>query len=142
METQKLRVLRERKGAHGGGLESQERILGSTQIDGHHVRIGGRQEIANAVRYLATEAAAGRLDPEKIDEAAIERHLATVDIPDPDLLIRTSGEQRISNFLLWQCAYTELVFLDVLWPDFERAHLEEAIREFNGRDRRFGGSAG
>ena len=103
---------------------------------------GGRQELADAVRSLAAEVANGRLDPTDIDEAAIERHLATAGIPDPDLLVRTSGEQRISNFLLWQSAYTELVFLDVLWPDFERSHLEDAIREFNGRDRRFGGSAG
>ena len=103
---------------------------------------GGRQELADAIRALAGEVLDGILDPAAIDEAAIERRLATAGIPDPDLLIRTSGEQRISNFLLWQSAYTELVFLDVLWPDFDRSHLEDAIREFNGRERRFGRSAG
>ena len=103
---------------------------------------GSRQELTSAMRALAAQVATEGLDPALIDEAAIEKHLATAGIPDPDLLIRTSGEQRISNFLLWQLAYTELVFLDVLWPDFDRSHFEEAIREFNGRDRRFGGSAG
>ena len=103
---------------------------------------GSRQELTSAMRALAAQVATEGLDPASIDEAAIEKHLATAGIPDPDLLIRTSGEQRISNFLLWQLAYTELVFLDVLWPDFDRSHFEQAIREFNGRDRRFGGSAG
>lgn len=103
---------------------------------------GSRQELTSAMRALAAQVATEGLDPALIDEVAIEKHLATAGIPDPDLLIRTSGEQRISNFLLWQLAYTELVFLDVLWPDFDRSHFEEAIREFNGRDRRFGGSAG
>ena len=83
-----------------------------------------------------------RVSPEDIDDDRFAGYLTTADIPDPDLLIRTSGEQRISNFLLWQIAYTELVFSDVLWPDFERDHLESAIREFNGRERRFGAVAG
>lgn len=103
---------------------------------------GGRQEIVTAVRALAEDVAAGRLAPEAIDEEAFASYLATADIPDPDLLIRTSGEQRISNFLLWQIAYTELVFSDVLWPDFDRNHLESAIQEYNGRERRFGAVAG
>jgi undecaprenyl diphosphate synthase len=103
---------------------------------------GGRQEIVTAVRALAEDVAAGKLTPEAIDEEGFESYLATADIPDPDLLIRTSGEQRISNFLLWQIAYTELVFSDVLWPDFDRGHLESAIREYNGRERRFGAVAG
>jgi undecaprenyl diphosphate synthase len=103
---------------------------------------GGRQEIVTAVRALAEDVAAGRLAPDAIDEEGFARYLATADIPDPDLLIRTSGEQRISNFLLWQIAYTELVFSDVLWPDFDRNHLESAIREYNGRERRFGAVAG
>jgi undecaprenyl diphosphate synthase len=81
---------------------------------------------------------AGRLDPADIDEERFERHLYTSDMPDPDLLIRTSGEKRISNFLLWQCAYAELVFLERLWPDFTRDDLEEAIAEYHGRDRRYG----
>jgi undecaprenyl diphosphate synthase len=99
---------------------------------------GGRAEIAGAARQIAEEVKAGRLDPSQIDEDQFARHLLTRDMPDPDLLIRTSGEKRISNFLLWQCAYAELVFLDRLWPDFTRDDLEFAIREFHGRDRRYG----
>lgn len=100
---------------------------------------GGRQDIVQAARRLAVEAAAGRLDPAAIDEELFARHLFTADIPDPDLLIRTSGEMRISNFLLWQCAYAELAFLDVLWPDFTKDHLERALNDFQGRERRWGG---
>jgi len=100
---------------------------------------GGRDEIIAAVRALAAKAAEGALAPEAIDEATISRHLFTAYIPDPDLLIRTSGEQRISNFLLWQCAYAELVFVDTLWPDFGKEHLEQAIAEFRRRERRYGG---
>jgi undecaprenyl diphosphate synthase len=99
---------------------------------------GGRAEIAGAARRIAEEVKAGRLEPGSVDEALFAGHLLTRDIPDPDLLIRTSGEKRISNFLLWQCAYAELVFLDRLWPDFTRDDLEDAIREFHGRDRRYG----
>ncbi|TAN51723.1 MAG: isoprenyl transferase [Rhodospirillales bacterium] len=99
---------------------------------------GGRQEIVLAARKLAEEAKAGRIDPASIDEAAFSRHLFTAGLPDPDLLIRTSGEKRISNFLLWQAAYAEFVFQDVLWPDFGRPHLEEAIAEFHRRERRYG----
>lgn len=100
---------------------------------------GARSEIARAVRTLAHEVAAARLDPGSIDEATISAALDTADIPDPDLLIRSSGEQRISNFLLWQCAYTEFVFSPVLWPDFDEAALDEALAEFAGRHRRYGG---
>jgi undecaprenyl diphosphate synthase len=100
---------------------------------------GGRQEIARAARHLAEEAAAGRLDPAAIGVAAFERELDTAGLPDPDLVIRTSGEQRISNFLLWQAAYAEFVFLPIYWPDFDRAALEGAIAEFRRRERRFGG---
>lgn len=103
---------------------------------------GGRQEIVRAARLLAEQVAAGRLRPEEIDEAALGRQLFTADIPDPDLLIRTSGEKRISNFLLWQCAYAEMVFSDTLWPDFCRGDLEGAIRDFQKRERRFGMVAG
>lgn len=103
---------------------------------------GGRQEIAQAARALAAQAAAGRIDPAAIDEGVFEGALETAGMPDPDLLIRTSGEKRISNFLLWQTAYSELVFLDVLWPDFGREHLEEAIHEFHRRERRFGTAVG
>jgi len=99
---------------------------------------GGRAEIAEAARRIAEEVRAGRLDPAQVDERRFERFLYTSDMPDPDLLIRTSGEKRISNFLLWQCAYAELVFLDRLWPDFTRDDLEKAITEYHGRDRRYG----
>jgi len=100
---------------------------------------GGRQEIAAAARRLARDAAAGRLDPEAIDLDAFGARLDTADLPDPDLVIRTSGEQRLSNFLPWQAAYAELVFLPVLWPDFDRSWLERALDEFARRERRFGG---
>ena len=103
---------------------------------------GGRQDITVAARTLARQAADGTLDPAAIDEDMVGRHLWTHDLPDPDLLIRTSNEQRISNFLLWQCAYTELVFVDVLWPEFGRAQLEQCIDEYDRRERRFGVLAG
>jgi len=103
---------------------------------------GGRAEIVAAVRALARKCVEGRLAPAAIDEAVISEHLFTADIPDPDLLIRTSGEQRISNFLLWQCAYSELVFTKTLWPDFNRADLEQAIADFGCRERRYGASVG
>jgi undecaprenyl diphosphate synthase len=103
---------------------------------------GGRAEIAAAVGAIAAEVKAGRLSLEEIDEALIGRHLFTADLPDPDLLIRTSGEQRISNFLLWQCAYAELVFTPTLWPDFGREDLEGAIADYSGRERRYGANVG
>ena len=103
---------------------------------------GSRQEIAEAARRLAAEAQAGSLDPAAIDEAMFASRLSTAGIPDPDLLIRTSGEQRISNFLLWQLAYTELVFIPFSWPDFSDEHLREALREYHRRERRYGASAG
>jgi undecaprenyl diphosphate synthase len=103
---------------------------------------GGRAEITAAVRAIAAEAQAGRLPVDGIDEDLIGRYLFTADLPDPDLLIRTSGEQRISNFLLWQCAYAELVFTPTLWPDFGREDLEQAIAEYGGRERRYGTNVG
>lgn len=103
---------------------------------------GGRAEIAGAARRIAEAAAAGRLDPVEIDETLFARYLLTADMPDPDLVIRTSGEQRLSNFLLWQTAYSEFVFIDTLWPDFARADLERALSEFHGRERRYGATAG
>jgi len=99
---------------------------------------GGRNELVRATRALAREAAAGRLDPDAIDETMLAGALDTAGLPDPDLLIRTSGETRISNFLLWQAAYAEFVFLEVLWPDFSAAHLRTALDEFSRRQRRFG----
>ena len=103
---------------------------------------GGRAEIALAARRIAAEVVAGRLDPAGIDEACVARHLLTVDMPDPDLIIRTSGEQRLSNFLLWQTAYSEFVFIDTLWPDFVKADFERALSEFRGRERRYGATVG
>jgi undecaprenyl diphosphate synthase len=103
---------------------------------------GGRAEIATAARRIAEEAAAGRLDPATVNETTFGRFLFTDGMPDPDLLIRTSGEQRISNFLLWQSAYAELVFTETLWPDFDKADLENALRDFHGRERRYGASIG
>jgi len=103
---------------------------------------GGRAEIALAARRLAEDAVAGRIASAAIDEDAFAARLLTADIPDPDLLIRTSGEQRISNFLLWQTAYAELVFTPTLWPDFAKSDLEKALRDYQGRDRRYGASVG
>ncbi|MBI1992097.1 MAG: isoprenyl transferase [Candidatus Omnitrophica bacterium] len=99
---------------------------------------GGRQEIVDAARRLAQAARAGDLVPEQIDEAVFARHLYAPDLRDPDLLIRTSGEQRLSNFLLWQASYTELYVTSKLWPDFSKGDLVEAITEYERRDRRFG----
>ena len=100
---------------------------------------GGRDEIARAARQIAVEAAAGRLDPETVDEHLFAGYLDTKGIPDPDLVIRTSGEQRMSNFLLWQSAYSELHFSDRMWPDFSPEDLEVAVADYAGRERRFGG---
>ncbi len=102
---------------------------------------GSRQEIARAARRLAREVAEGRRSAESIDEDSLAGHLDAPDIPDPDLIIRTSGEQRLSNFLMWQAAYSELVFVPMHWPDFDRAALEGAIAEYARRERRFGGLA-
>jgi undecaprenyl diphosphate synthase len=99
---------------------------------------GSRAEILAAAQKAALAVRDGRLDPERLDEAAFGKLLYTTGIPDPDLVLRTSGEQRLSNFLLWQSAYAELVFLDVLWPDFGAEHLAEALAEFARRERRFG----
>jgi undecaprenyl diphosphate synthase len=99
---------------------------------------GGRAELTDAVRAIAYEVEEGRTDPKRIDERMIERHLYAPDMPDPDLIVRTSGEYRLSNFLMWEAAYSELVFTDVLFPDFRRQNLFDAIGEFQRRDRRFG----
>jgi undecaprenyl diphosphate synthase len=100
---------------------------------------GARNEIVQASQRIARKAQEGLLDPEGITEELFKTFLDTGDLPDPDLLIRTSGEMRLSNFLLWQCAYAELVFLDVYWPDFTRETLEAAIAQYHDRERRFGG---
>jgi undecaprenyl diphosphate synthase len=106
------------------------------------VAYGGRWDIARACRLLAADAAAGTLTAAGIDEEQVARRLALAGIPDPDLLIRTGGEQRVSNFLLWNLAYTELYFTDVLWPEFSPAHLDAAFEYFGQRERRFGKTSG
>jgi undecaprenyl diphosphate synthase len=103
------------------------------------INYGSRKEIADACRFLAGEVKAGRLEPEQIDEQHINAALYTAGIPDPDLLIRTAGEMRISNFLLWQISYSELYVTEVLWPDFRKQHINQAIRTYAERERRFGG---
>jgi undecaprenyl diphosphate synthase len=126
---------------------SLRQLMTETQArTAHHRRLtlqiafnyGSRAELTDAARALATEVAEGSLDPRKIDEAALQQRLYTSDAPDVDLLIRTSGEQRISNYMLWQAAYAELLFTDVYWPDFDRTHLRAAVAEFQRRNRRFG----
>jgi len=104
------------------------------------VNYGGRAEIADAARAVARRVAAGELDPEKVDERMLARYLDEPDMPDVDLFIRTSGEQRTSNFMLWQSAYAELVFVDTQFPDFDRRHLWQACEAYAARDRRFGGA--
>ena len=101
---------------------------------------GGRREILLAVQSLVADINSGKIDLEDLDEVGFGRYLETSEVPDPDLLIRTSGERRISNFLLWQCAYSEFVFVDTLWPDFDKNEFSLAIKEFHQRDRRYGGT--
>jgi undecaprenyl diphosphate synthase len=112
--------------------------------EGLHLTIafnyGGQDEIVDAVRTIAREVRAGHLDPEAIDRSTISGFLHTAGVPDPDLIIRTSGEQRLSNFLIWQSAYAEFVFTDVLWPEFGKAALVNALNEFARRERRYGGA--
>jgi undecaprenyl diphosphate synthase len=104
------------------------------------VNYGGRAEIADAAAALARDVRAGRVDADRIDEKVFARYLDEPDMPDVDLFIRTSGEQRTSNFLLWQSAYAEMVFVDTLWPDFDRRHLWQACETYASRDRRYGGA--
>ncbi len=123
--------------------ELEARTAGNTRLKLQlALNYGARFEITEAVRAIARDVAEGRLEPEKISEATVSAALQTAEAPDPDLLIRTSGEYRISNFLLWELAYSELVFSEVLWPDFRREHLYAAIKEYQDRDRRFGGVGG
>ena len=115
----------------------------SSQFDELHFQIalnyGSRDELKRAVQDLARDVKKGVLDPDLITEDTISAYLDTKGLPDPDLLIRTSGEERLSNFLMWQLAYTEFYFTDVAWPDFNKAEFEKAIQKFNQRDRRYGG---
>ncbi len=103
------------------------------------INYGGRQEITRAARILASRVQQGELSPEQIDEDMIEQNLYTQGQPMPDFILRTSGEERISNFMLWQCAYSEFIFTSTYWPDFSPSHFDAAVQEFNKRTRRFGG---
>ena len=106
------------------------------------INYGSRSELAGALRAMAREIEAGNLRAEAVDETLVGRFLLTAGIPDPDLVIRTSGEKRLSNFLLWQSAYAELMFVDTLWPDFNKAHLQACIEEYRRRERRYGAVGG
>jgi undecaprenyl diphosphate synthase len=130
----------------GFSPELQARMRDATEMTAGNTRMtlnvaanyGGRWDVTEAARRIATEAAAGRLQPDDVDETLMAQYVALNDSPDPDLLIRTGGEMRISNFLLWQSAYTELYFTPVLWPDFSPACLDDAIAAFQRRERRYG----
>ncbi len=140
----RLRVIGNREGLAADIVrdiaEAEQMTAANARIDVNIcINYGSRDEILRAARRLAQRVAAGEMTVGGIDQKSFERELLTAGLPDPDLLIRTSGEQRISNFLLWQCAYSELVFVDTLWPDFGKEHLEEAIVEFRKRERRYGG---
>jgi len=139
----RLKVIGEREGLASDIVslidEAERRTAANARIFVNiAINYGSRAEIARAARLLAQAARDGKIDPASIDEAALGRAMMTADIPDPDLLIRTSGEQRLSNFMLWQSAYAELMFVDTLWPDFGKAQLEAAIADFARRERRYG----
>lgn len=143
----RVRVIGERDGLDSDILALIDRAEETTRENRRinlviALNYGGQAEIARAARMLAEKALRGEIDPAAIDEEAVSGSLYAPDIPDPELLIRTSGEQRISNFMLWQTAYSELVFDDVLWPDFDREALERALAVYCGRERRFGGQVG
>jgi undecaprenyl diphosphate synthase len=140
----RITVIGRREGLPGDILrmirETEERTAGNSRLELIFAfNYGSRDEIVRAVRSMAREVKAGLLEPEAISESTVAEHLDTKTFPDPDLIIRTSGELRLSNFLLWQSAYAELVFLPVFWPDFGREALEAAIVEFSRRSRRYGG---
>jgi undecaprenyl diphosphate synthase len=139
----RVRVLGDIDRLTGAARTAVDRVMAQTARNTRltlnlFISYGSRAEMVRAARRIAEEVAAGTLKPEQVDEAAFAERLYTADCPDPDLLIRTSGEQRISNFLLWQLAYTELFISPVLWPDFDRSTLYEAILDYQSRDRRFG----
>jgi len=140
----KVRILGDYEKLPGEAVKSLERTLEITKDNtGLQFNIalnyGGRDDILRAVKSLAKEVEAGKLKADEITEEMVADHLYTAGIPEPDLIIRTSGEMRLSNYLLWQCAYSEFVFTDVLWPDFTREEYEKAIEIFQNRKRRFGG---
>jgi len=143
----RLRVIGERSRFNADIVREMERAeaitAGGTRLNlTVAMSYGARDEILAAARAVAAAAAAGSLDPAALDEAAFASRLSTAEMPDPDLIIRTSGEQRLSNFLLWQAAYAEFVFQDVFWPDFAARHLADAIQQYGQRERRYGARAG
>lgn len=140
----RVRILGERAGLDNSILNTISRVETATQAnDGLKLNVafnyGGKQELLHAVKSLAHDVAAGRLKPDEINDAAIEQNLYTANMPAPDLILRTGGEQRISNFLIWQAAYAELVFLDTYWPDFSKSDFLAALELYSKRERRFGG---
>ncbi|MEL6694240.1 MAG: polyprenyl diphosphate synthase, partial [Pseudomonadota bacterium] len=142
----KIRILGTRQGLPDDILELVNRAEERTaDNDAFNLCIafnyGGREEVLRAAKAMAGAIEQGRISTSDVDEAAFAQFLDTKDLPDPDILIRTSGEYRLSNFLIWQAAYAELVFMDVLWPDFGKRHLLEAIEIYRKRERRFGGLA-
>ncbi|UOF00516.1 isoprenyl transferase [Bdellovibrio reynosensis] len=120
----------------GKSIEATSKCTGLNLV--FALSYGSRQEITEAVRSIAARVEAGELSADEIDESVINSSLSTYPTPDPDLIIRTSGEQRLSNFLMWQAAYSEFYFTDILWPNFTESHLDEALHAFSGRQRRFG----
>ncbi len=139
----RLRFMGKREGIPSAVLKTVDRAIEKTKRNSGLIlnlafNYGARQEIVDALKHIVTEVQKGRLAVADLDESWISRTLYTFDLPDPDLLIRTSGEQRISNFLLWQLSYSELYFTNVFWPDFTKKELEKALREFQKRERRFG----
>jgi undecaprenyl diphosphate synthase len=140
----RLAVIGRRDGLHAGVLAELDRTIRQTAANTGMtlclaVNYGGRTEIADAARRLARDVRDGRLDPDEVDEARFASYLETAGMPDPDLLIRTAGELRVSNYLLWQISYAELWVTEVLWPDFRAADLHAALRSYAGRQRKFGG---
>lgn len=140
----RISIIGEREGLDGGIIAMLEEAENLTRENSRlklqvAFNYGGRQEITRVARVIARKVADGKIAPEDITPAVFANHLDTGGIPDPDLLIRTGGEQRLSNYLLWQCAYTEFVFQPDYWPDFSAEHLQRAIDEYRARDRRFGG---
>jgi len=142
----RIRVIGERSGLSADILRIIETAESRTAQNDHlnltiAFNYGAQNEIARAARRVAEDVARGALRPDEVNEASLGARLDTAGLPAPDLIVRTSGELRLSNFMLWQAAYAELVFLDILWPDFDRAALEAAIDEFRRRERRYGGAS-
>jgi undecaprenyl diphosphate synthase len=140
----RVAVIGRREGIPAATLTEMDKTIAMTAANSGMrlclaINYGGRGEIADAVRAIAAEARDGKIQAEQIDEATIDQRLYTAGMPDPDLLIRTAGEQRISNFLLWQISYAEIWFTEKCWPEFVESDLHEALKFFTGRDRRFGG---